>query len=49
MCKLIEYDRATAERLENIVDVLSPQETANIIGKPIIDGETIYYPTATED
>jgi len=44
---VLEYDRSTASRLQGmngLVDVLSPQETADLFGKPVRDGEKMHSP-----
>lgn len=47
--KPIVYDGTTAERCQNLVDVLTPQETADLMQTPVKDGDVIYNPTTTEE
>lgn len=41
----VVYDRTAAERLRELVDVLTPQQTADAVGHPVMDGGTVYHPT----
>lgn len=44
--EVLIYDRGTAEREKKLgfFDVCSPQECADTFGKPVKDGEKIYFP-----
>lgn len=42
--EVLIYDSKAAERFGDLVDICSPQECADLFGKPVKDGEIIYYP-----
>ena len=44
--EVLIYDRETADREKKlgVFDVSSPQECADLFGKPVKDGEKIYFP-----
>lgn len=42
--EILEYDTKAKERFEDIVDVMSPQECADLFGKPVRCGDDIYLP-----
>ena len=49
--ELLIYDSKCAKRCKELkeIDVCSPQECADLFGKPVKDGETIYYPKTKEE
>lgn len=38
------YDSENIDKWAEAFDIASPQECADLFGKPVIDGETVYYP-----
>lgn len=46
--EVLEYEPNAKERFGDLFDVASPQECANMFGKPVKDGDKIYMPQARE-
>lgn len=46
--EILEYDQNAKERFEDIVDVMSPQECADLFDKPVRCGDEIYIPKGKE-
>lgn len=44
--EVLEYEPNAKERFGDLLDVASPQECANMFGKPVKDGDKIYMPQA---
>ena len=42
--EILIYDRSNMEAWEELFDVCTPQECADMFGKPVRDGDKIYYP-----
>ena len=42
--EILIYDRSNMDEWENLVHVCTPQECADMFGKPVKDGDVIYYP-----
>lgn len=47
--EILEYDQNAKERFEDLVDVMSPQECADLFGKPVRCGDEIYMPKGNEE
>lgn len=45
--EILEYDQNAKERWGDLVDVMSPQECADLFGKPVRCGEEIFMPQET--